>query len=551
MPGEQTAHHRPLVTVCAAIAVIFLFLAGLAFLPHLGVENDEALFGIAIFKPLTCYALQIGHVQVPLMIMSYLGTLKAWIYRPIFNVFGVGVLALRVPALLAGTASVWLFFLLLRRVAGERAALIGSSLLAVDSEYLLTVCFDWGPVALQHLLLIGGMLLLTEFYQRRGSLALAGGFFLFGLALWDKALAVWMLSGIGVAAMVCFPRQILAVVTRRRVVICVLAFALGASPLIVYNADSYHATGQLPTFAGNVRWDTRDIPNKLRILASTARGQGLINWMFYQDWQTLKPHAPQGVWENASARISALAGRSRQQLLLYAFLLAVLLAPLARGDALRIILFAIVTLAVAWCQMAVTANAGGSVHHVILLWPLPQAVVAVSFAAASRRLGRAGIPAVAAATMAMVVSGALVINEHYFVMVRNGGAPMWTDAIFKLSRYLKSAPSRNLYCLDWGIVDSLRVLNRGALAFSGVDPIGKPNLSPADRALVKSMISDPRSTFVAHTAPFEFFHRNGELLEFAAQSGYERHMTTVIPDGWGRPVYEVYHFVAKESAVAR
>ncbi len=36
---------------------------------------------------------------------------------------------------------------------------------------------------------------------------------------------------------------------------------------------------------------------------------------------------------------------------------------------------------------------------------------------------------------------------------------------------------------------------------------------------------------------------NAKLLRYAADAGYERAMMAVIPDGWGRPVYEVYRFV--------
>jgi 4-amino-4-deoxy-L-arabinose transferase-like glycosyltransferase len=541
-------HRRPrrglLCTLCALIASLFFFLAGCVCLPHLGVENDEALFGMAIFKPIYSYSLHIGDYQVPLMVMSYVGALKAWIYAPIFGVFGVGVWALRLPALLAGTASVWLFFLLLRRMAGARAALIGCSLLAVDSTYLLTACFDWGPVALQHLLTVGGLLLLVRFYQQRGSRALAGGFFLLGLALWDKALAVWMLSGIGVAAMVFFPRQILAAITKRRLAISVLAISLGALPLIVYNAE----TGW-PTFSGNFQRDTSEIAGKFRFLTYTARGQALLGGMFYEDSQTPTPHPPQGLLESASARVSALAGHPRQNLFLWAFLLAVLLAPLARGPALRTILFAVVAMAVAWSQMAITAHAGGGAHHTILLWPFPQLVVAVSFAAASRRLGRAAIPAIAIVMSALLISGALATNEHYYRMVRNGGTSMWTDAIFKLSGYLKGVPPQHLYCVDWGILDSLRVLNRGTLdLFVGTDPIAKPDPTPEEREQVKLMISDPRGLFLAHTPAFEFFHLNQKLLDFAGQSGYERQMSAIIPDNWGRPVYEVYHFVPSKNS---
>src|SRR5207302_11187398 len=98
--------------------------------------------------------------------------------------------------------------------------------------------------------------------------------------------------------------------------------------------------------------------------------------------------------------------------MLYAFGLALLLAPLARGAALKAILFALVAMVVAWAQMAVTVNAGGSVHHAILLWPLPEMVIAVSVAAASRRLGRAGVPTLAAVLGGMMILGRRGTDEH-------------------------------------------------------------------------------------------------------------------------------------------
>src|ERR1039458_4113815 len=132
-----------------AACVLFLF-TGASFVSHLGLQNDESLFVNAIYKPYAVvYSFNIGHSTLPFMLMSYLGTLKAWIYRPIFRLFGTGMPAMRGPMLLAGVASVWLFYLLLRRIAGERAALIGCGLLATDSLYLLTASFDWGPAALR------------------------------------------------------------------------------------------------------------------------------------------------------------------------------------------------------------------------------------------------------------------------------------------------------------------------------------------------------------------------------------------------------------------
>jgi hypothetical protein len=94
-------------------------------------------------------------------------------------------------------------------------------------------------------------------------------------------------------------------------------------------------------------------------------------------------------------------------------------------------------------------------------------------------------------------------------------------------------------------MDSLRLLNRGKLPLNvGTDPINKPELSPDDREYLKRVISEPSHVFIAHTGDYEFFQGvNAKLLKFAAESGYDRGMLAVIPDGWGRPVYEVYHFV--------
>jgi len=532
---------------CYALAAcLFFFGAGQCFLPLLGVQNDEALFGAAIFEPRVSYTIKFAHSRLPIMLMSYLGTLKSWIYAPIFKVFGAGVPALRDPMLLAGVAGVWLFYLLMRRIAGERAAVIGCGLLAVDSLYLLTICFDWGPVALQHLLLIGGMLLLVKFYQERGALALAGGCFLLGLAMWDKALAIWMLSGIGIAGISTFPRQILAVTTFRRVVISVLAFVLGALPLVIYNVKHPWAT-----FRGNASYDAGDIPRKAQLLLDTANGSGLFGWLNNEGWQTQNPHQPKGPIQTASAGISTLASHPRHNLTVWAFCLALLLAPLARGNALRAILFALIALLIAWLQMAVTANAGTSVHHAILLWPFPQIVIGVSLAAASRRLRRAGIPAVAAVLMLLMASGALVTNEYFSVIVRNGGGQNWTEAIFRLSDYVQPVSSNEFFCVDWGIFNSLRVLHRGKLKLRiGSDLISKPELTGEDRESLQRMIGDSGHVFINHTRDFEFFEGvNAKLIKYAADQGFRREIMAVIPDSFGRDVYEVYRFAGLKGAV--
>src|SRR3974390_2291498 len=79
------------VPVVPLIGCSFFVLAGLAFLPLLGIEADEALFANILYKPHGGgYTYRLGGAELPLMVLSYLGALKSWIYGPIFWGFWAG-----------------------------------------------------------------------------------------------------------------------------------------------------------------------------------------------------------------------------------------------------------------------------------------------------------------------------------------------------------------------------------------------------------------------------------------------------------------------------
>lgn len=514
-------------------AAIFFFLAGQPFVARLGIQNDEALFATPIFEPRAAlYSSHIGSFQIPLMQMSYLGCLKSLIYWPIFRLFGVGAYAVREPALIMGAASVWLFYLLLRRMVGLRAACIGCCLLAADSLYLLTTCFDWGPVALQHLLLVGGVLLLMRFYQTKASVWLAAGFFLLGLALWDKALAMWMLGGLGVAGILVFPRQIYAVTGFRRALISLTALALGALPLVIYNLHT-----NLATLRDNTRWDTSELSKKARLLAETARGGALLGYFNADDRQTPTPKQPAGFLEKISASAARFDGDASSGWMLYAFFAAVLLSPLAGWNGIRAVAFLLIAMAVAWIQMAANPHTGGSVHHTILLWPWPQAAIAISLAGVSRRMGRFGVPAMAAAVALVCASCLMVTNEYYTKIVRNGGAPTWSSAVFPLAESLQHTGAAHVFCTDWGIFDSLVLLNRNRPEV--MNGIGTEN-NPTD---LKWALNDPANLFVGHSREAESFVGVNENLVAAAEKlGYRQDAIQTIGDAYGRNIFIIYRF---------
>ena len=174
-------------------AFLFVFL-GIVLIPYAGLESDEVLFTPPLYGPInTAFAIRLFHHTVPLMVMSYIGALKTFVYWPLSWIFPVNVYFVRLPMVLVGAATVLIFYKWAAIFAGSRGALLAAALLATDPTFLLTDTFDWGPVALQHLLVVSGCLLIA-----RGRLS--WGTFLFGLALWNKAIFLWTLSGLTLAA---------------------------------------------------------------------------------------------------------------------------------------------------------------------------------------------------------------------------------------------------------------------------------------------------------------------------------------------------------------
>ena len=143
------------------------------------------------------------------MLISYLGALKTWFYKGVFLFAPPRPIVLRLPMLLFAAASLWLFFELLDRTIGRRAAWIGTLLLATDTSYLLLNTADYGPVTLQFVFKLAALVLLVRFHQNGTTRSdLAWAFFLFGLGMWDKAIFAWVLFGLAIAAVAVFPREL-------------------------------------------------------------------------------------------------------------------------------------------------------------------------------------------------------------------------------------------------------------------------------------------------------------------------------------------------------
>lgn len=69
-------------------AAIIFFLIGLTFIPLTGIQDDEALFAIGVYAPeRALQSVAIGNTRIPIMLMSYVGADKSWLYNVLFHFF--------------------------------------------------------------------------------------------------------------------------------------------------------------------------------------------------------------------------------------------------------------------------------------------------------------------------------------------------------------------------------------------------------------------------------------------------------------------------------
>jgi len=507
-----------------ALALAFMA-ASLLFVARLGIEADEAMVGNGIYeRAAPLYSWHFGDNEVPVMLLSYLGALKTWLVHPWLDLWSPGRTSLRFPMILAGAITLWLFFLLLDRMHGRRAAWIGTLLLASDPSFLLIEATDFGFVALQFCFKLSAILLLIRFHRDGNRWALAAGFFVLGLALWDKAVFLWVLFGLTIGAAVAVPQELWRAVSRiSNVLIAAASMIAGALPLILYNIAR-----PLETLRANANVAGEPVLGKAVILWRTLNGYVLFGFMTSQE---PRPQAgPLRHWyQSLSLRLSDWTQHPEHDLMLVALAGAAIAMPfLWRTNARKPMLFGLTSSVATWFAMALTTGAGAAAQHVILLWPFPALVIAVALSHAPRAIALAG-------TAVLCLSNVAVTNNYYAELIRDGPAIHWTDAIDPLNIYLQSLHADHVFIGDWGYLETLNLLSEGSLPVISADT--------TDESAILNMFAAGQSVFVFHTPVYAFQPELRTRIESAARNhGWEQEHLQTIYDQNGRPTFDVFRF---------
>src|SRR6266699_3062251 len=149
--GKPILHIRrrlPEVLAIAAACVFILLATYRIELPGLYMDEVDFVNAAQGAHDDTMIHMRLG--SVPLLIMPYLGALKAWLYTPIFRPFGVSALTIRLPAILLAAITLLIFFQLMRAKLGAVWATVALWIMAVDPANLFPSRLDWGPTVLMH-----------------------------------------------------------------------------------------------------------------------------------------------------------------------------------------------------------------------------------------------------------------------------------------------------------------------------------------------------------------------------------------------------------------
>jgi hypothetical protein len=199
--------------------------------------------------------------------------------------------------------------------------------------------------------------------------------------------------------------------------------------------------------------------------------------------------------------------------------------------------FGVLFCAATWAAMAFTHDAGGSLHHTILLWPFPLLLVAAVLSRIPWRV------AVAVAGVVLVGTNLLVVNQYLAQFERFGAARHFTDALFPLADALPVGA--HVYVVDWGMYNTMLLFHKkGVTLHTANEPFMDDKMSEEQVRQAQSMLDDRDALFLGHVEEKEVFEGvNGRLERYAESKGLHKKLIQVIGDSNGRPIFQLFRFV--------
>ncbi len=524
MGARQVALSREIriSTVLATAAVAVYLFMSLTYLDLPGLDFDESFFVNGALnqnhRRFLEWETKIGPWVVPVMLMRYIGAVKSYLYMPVFSLFGCDPVTARVPVIVLGLVTLLMTFLAVREMLGRATALLSLALLATDPSFIFSNRLDWGPVSIMLALKSTSLYLFWRWLNGGGPVPFVAGSFLLGLGFFDKINFIWYVGALGLAVPVCFWRQFRLRFTGAILAAGVFSFLLGCSPLLVYNIRHPLLTLRDQKVA-TTDWQAA-LRHRVSLIRRTLDGGVVRNFVSpvkssAELVDVYRFEGRGGLDRIFTAVLSAFPLENSITARAFAMSLATIAVAgwwLFAGKRRFIAFFLLLFLLISGCIWA-TALATGT-HHIMMLYPYPQILLAAVACAAGRRakgmkslMARLAIQGPVAICVAAVLCFSTVVGiGHLKTFHITGGKGRWSDAIYRLKDYLEKNPRRNYLLMDWGFFNQLlgltgeKIFKREAYV-----PMLDAETESARIQSIYPYLINPENVFVFHAPPFESF----------------------------------------------
>jgi hypothetical protein len=500
---------------------MFLFI-GLNNIETPGLYYDEALFvnaatGGDVAKRIA---------NIPVMIMPYIGALKGWIYYPIFKIFGIDYLSIRLPTLLFGAFAIGLTWKYVHHQFGSVAAYIFLILAAVEPSTIFHSRLDWGPTALM-MVFRGGLLLSLAYWFYSGKnkyLFLA--LFCAGLGTFDKLNFIWLTTSAFAAGLLVYPERFVKLLPYKNkfIVIFALAFIVTILATILLKMLNIKMLEEVGIFDLGKRLSVF-----LHLLGLTMRGEGFYSFIIKY-----------GVGNNVFVLHSYV--------LIATFLLALCGIYIGiRDGSLETRPMAHLALLTSFLaiQIFFTKKATGP-HHFAMFAPLWLIFMAVGMGSVMQRIQKRSVVlarAIIGLFIILIVSTSIKINLFYHEEFKtNIGNLNWDPASStELTKTLIAHDMKLMVAVDWGLATNVQALSNNQIKVVDYWAPFKVGLNEAQATLINSNFIEKRAVFVLYVEGKENFPATRRhFLEEAYNRGWKIQKILTLNSKNGNPYIEIY-----------
>ena len=593
----QTLTARLCVVFLVACLLLFMVL-GAYQLRQPGLHYDEAkeaglnAMELITGQPVTAFrdaTVQVGPLQIPVMVQDYIGALNVALAAPFLAIGGVNVVALRWLSLLTGALTLVVTWRVAWRLGGPLAASATALLLAVNPAFIFWSRQGVFVTNLTALIFMSALLTGLRWWGLRRPLDLWLTAFLCGLGVYAKLLFVWAIGAMLVVAGVAWLLDCL--LNRRRsskletgsrkretrnskrlaltFALALVFFLIPLTPLVIFNLQT---SGTLDSVSGNLGQsyygvnNSAYLPNLLTRLSQLiellrAENLGYLGGPFSNAWApwlllgllllgglTLGLDAyklrrrKKGTPGSISAPSTTTTPSGRAVPWWYALAPLLLLVVIVALSAFTVSDLFITHYAMLVPLIPLT---GGLAFGVI--WEWGKAGVDKRGSQGSRERQDVPAPQIfrALALIALVAwAGCDLATDirYHRALAETGGHGPHSDAIYALAEHLDKARFTAPVALDWGLDAQIRYLTAGRVQPTevfGYTSLAAPDAGYAER--INKLLDNPDNLYLAHLPEYTVFReRVNTLADLASKRGLTLRQRAVYTERDGTPLIIMY-----------